>query len=306
VRAPSDPEHALISVGDWLAEVGYEFTTVTPETHRRVLARTAGALARSPRDVFGWSRPFERGLLPEAIVEALATADVLVVQPDGRYASRIRFSTLRGRLYVHSAYPTDHEHAVFFGPDTYRFCAALAREVTGARRIVDLGAGSGAGGISLAERCDLITLADCNPLASTYARVNAHLAGCADRVELAIGDLFEAVHGEVELVIANPPYIADGQQRLYCDGGGELGTGLSLRIVEESLARLRPGGRLVLYTGSPICDGVDPIRRAVTPLLAGTRWRYRELDPDVFGEELETATYAGVERIAAVLLTIDV
>jgi len=304
VRAPNDPEHALISVGEWLAELGYEFTTITPESHRRVLARADRKVARSVRDVFGWSLPFDPGLLPAHIVEALRTGGAL--EQDGvRLKSRIRFSSLRGRLYVHSAYPTDHEHAVFFGPDTYRFCAALAKTVTGARRVVDLGAGSGAGGISLAERCDVITLADCNPLAATYARVNAHLAGCADRVELAIGDLFEAVTGSIELVIANPPYIADRDCRLYCDGGGDLGTGLSVRIVEESLGRLAPGGKLVLYTGSPIQDGVDPIRKAVAPLLAHTKWRYRELDPDVFGEELATETYAKVDRIAAVLLTVE-
>lgn len=300
MRAPSDPESALISVGEWLAELGYEFTTVTPETHRRVMARSREA--RSIRDVFGWSLPFSPDLLPRAIGDALRTAGVLDDATD-MWRTRIRFSSLRGRLYAHSAYPTDHEHAVFFGPDTYRFCSALAKEVAGARRVVDLCAGSGAGGISLAERCDQITLADCNPLAATYARINAHLAGCADRVELAIGDLFEAVTGPVELVIANPPYIADSQHRLYCDGGGELGTALALRIIDESLARLAPGGKLVLYTGSPICDGVDPIRRAAASL--GKRWRYRELDPDVFGEELETETYRRCERIAAVLLVVE-
>ncbi|MEO8550568.1 MAG: methyltransferase [Kofleriaceae bacterium] len=302
MRAPSDPESALISVGQWLAELGYEFTTVTPETHRRVIARAI--TARSIRDVFGWSLPFDRELLPTTIADALRTAEVLDDRAE-LWKTRIRFSSLRGRLYAHSAYPTEQEHAVFFGPDTYRFCAALAKEVAGERRVGDLGAGSGAGGISLAERCDHITLADCNPLAATYARINAHLAGCAARVELAIGDLFEAVHGPVELVIANPPYIADTRERVYCHGGGQLGTELSLRIVEESLARVAPGGKLVLYTGSPIQDGVDPIRRAVAPLLGSRRWRYRELDPDVFGEELETETYRQVERIAAVLLVVE-
>jgi methylase of polypeptide subunit release factors len=303
VQAPSDPEAALISVGAWLAEAGYEFTTVTPETHRRVAARTQRA--RNARDVFGWSHPFERGLLPAEILDALRIAGALEERRE-LLASRIRFSSLRGRLFVHSAYPTLGEHAVFFGPDTYRFCAALATSVSGARRVVDLGAGSGAGGISLAERCDHIVLADCNPLAATFARVNAHLNGCADRVELAIGDLFETVQGEVDLVIANPPYIADADERVYCHGGGDLGTGLSIRIIEDSIERLAPGGRLVMYTGSPIRDGVDPIRQAAARLLAGKRWRYRELDPDVFGEELESSPYDTVERIAAVVLVADV
>ena len=36
----------------------------------------------------------------------------------------------------------------------------------------------------------------------------------------------------------------------------------------------------------------------------GWEWRYEELDPDVFGEELEVPAYRQVERIAAVLLTL--
>ena len=41
---------------------------------------------------------------------------------------------------------------------------------------------------------------------------------------------------------------------------------------------------------------------ALRPLLAHTRFDYRELDPDVFGEELERAPYARAERIAVVAL----
>jgi hypothetical protein len=33
-------------------------------------------------------------------------------------------------------------------------------------------------------------------------------------------------------------------------------------------------------------------------------WTYRELDPDVFGEELATPGYESVDRIAAVVLTV--
>lgn len=303
MKAPDDPEAALIAVGEWLGKLGYDLVTVTPETHRRVVATRHAAT--TIRDVFGWSLPFDASLLPAGIVDAMKVADVLVERGDA-LATRIRFSSLRGRLYCHSAYPTESSHAVFFGPDTYRFCAAIARAVTSAHRVVDLGAGSGAGGLSLAERCEEIVLADCNPLAARYARVNAYLAGCADRTEIVIGDLFENVPGAADLVIANPPYLADPRERVYCHGGGELGTGLALRILDEALPRLAPGGKLLLYTGSPIRDGVDPIRAAAATRLGGRRWRYCELDPDVFGEEIETATYAGVERIAAVLLTVEV
>ena len=51
--------------------------------------------------------------------------------------------------------------------------------------------------------------------------------------------------------------------------------------------------------------GHDVFLRAATPLLErhGAAFHYEELDPDVFGEELEKPGYAAVERIAAVVLT---
>lgn len=296
---------ALVEVGRWLRAQEFRFTTVTPETHRRVNARREAVCARTLRDVFGWSRPFEPKLLPAAIVDALRGAQA-VVEHDGLLVSTVRFSSLHDGLYAHSAYPTRDENAVFFGPDTYRFAAVLAREVERATRVVDIGCGSGAGGLMLAERAVAIVLADINPRAAAFARVNAELAGVAERVEVVLGDLYAPVIGELDLIIANPPYLVDPAQRVYRDGGGDLGTGLAVRIVQEGLARLRSGGRLILYTGAPIVGGEDRVLATLAPLLAGTTWRYTELDPDVFGEELDTPAYAAVDRIAAVALVATV
>ena len=59
---------------------------------------------------------------------------------------------------------------------------------------------------------------------------------------------------------------------------------------------------MILYTGSPIVDGRDLMRESIAEHLSplGVRWDYRELDPDVFGEELELPAYANVDRIAVV------
>ncbi|MNW22127.1 hypothetical protein D3C71_2234470 [compost metagenome] len=53
--------------------------------------------------------------------------------------------------------------------------------------------------------------------------------------------------------------------------------------------------------------GRDPFLAAVEPLLSGDHfgWTYHEVDPDVFGEELLQPGYESVERIAAVVLTVD-
>ena len=112
--------------------------------------------------------------------------------------------------------------------------------------------------------------------------------------------MLQGVAQTPDLIVANPPYLADPLGRAYRDGGGELGTGLSERIVEESLERLRPGGRLLLYSATAVVDGEHLLWRKLAPLLGKARADYLELDPDVFGEELERPAYSSVERIAVV------
>jgi methylase of polypeptide subunit release factors len=293
---------ALLELGRALRAADYHFVTVTPATHERVNARRPVG-APTLRDIFGWSRPFGAAALPGAMRDLLEEAGALAESGEG-YRSAVRFSSLASHLFVHSAHPTVDPAAVFFGPDTYRFGAMLlARAPAWSTCIADVGCGSGAGGILLAARGQRVILTDVNDQALRLARVNVALAG-VDNVETVRSDVLSGVEGDIDLVISNPPYMADPQHRAYRDGGGMLGEALSVRIVVESLGRLRPGGRLLLYTGTPVVEGRDVFRHAVGPALAsGTAtFEYAEIDPDVFGEELDRPGYAGVERIAAVRL----
>ncbi len=286
----------LASLGRALRERGYAFVTPTPETHRRVLAR--GIPARTLRDVFGWSKPFAPGVLDPVLLGFLENAGAL--QRDGAQArSGVRFSSLGPLLLAHSAYPTTAPDAVFFGPDTYRFAAfLLAHAPAQIGALADVGCGTGAGGLLLASRARSVELLDVNELALRFARANCELNGVQARV--ARSDVLQGVTETPDLIVANPPYLADPLGRAYRDGGGELGTGLSERIVEESLERLRPGGRLLLYSATAVVDGEHLLWRKLAPLLGKARAAYLELDPDVFGEELERPAYSQVERIAVV------
>jgi hypothetical protein len=70
---------------------------------------------------------------------------------------------------------------------------------------------------------------------------------------------------------------------------------------------VEPGGRIVLYTGSAIVEGRDGFRERAERMChgAGASFDYEELDVDVFGSELSSPPYAGVERLAAVgLITV--
>lgn len=310
--ALSPEEAALVRLGSALKEAGYSYVTVTPETHRRVSGRPENAEARDLRDVFGWSRPFHPSVLPRGMLDLMAEAGVLSTN-GALHSSAVRFSSLGQDLLVHSAFPTLGADTVFFGPDTYRFVRLLQAELSGRQvpwRCADIGCGSGAGGIALArlagrEDEPAVTHIDVNREALRYARINASLAGLS-RAEFVESDILATVPGAFDLIVSNPPYLADPAHRTYRDGGGSLGLDLSLRIVSESAPRLAPGERLILYTGVAIIEGRDPFEAAVRDRLAGSdvHWTYREIDPDVFGEELGTPAYRNADRIAAVSLVV--
>lgn len=310
VSADADHDLALLRLGQHLNAEQYRFVTVTPLTHQRVNQREENRKARSLRDIFGWSRPFESELLPESELQALLDSGVLRAHA-GLWVSNVRWSTLDDLLFVHSSFPTVAHDSVFFGPDTYRFAQAIEEHLRSSshpvRTAVDIGCGSGVGAILIARaRRDAQVLAvDINPTALRFTTINATLAG-VENVSAYHSDILAGTSGEFDLIVANPPYMQDTQQRAYRHGGEQLGSELSVRILKQAVERLTVGGSLVLYTGAPSVEGVDLFleqARAVvdTPELA---WTYREMDPDVFGEELEAAPYERADRIAAVVLTV--
>ena len=304
----------LGSVLRHVGDTGYRFTTTTPLTHQRLLDYRGGEPGTTLRDVFGWNLPFLAGAIAPDLLDLMTRAGILV-RRGAFLKSAMRIASVDDLLFLHSAFPTIDQTAVFFGPDTYRFIRfVLSHPPTLSAnasmetplRLLDVGCGSGAGGIVVARtlrRAGLAvdaTLNDINPLALDTSDLNAQHAGV--RVNLALGDALDSVVGDFDLIIANPPFLNDAQQRAYRHGGAGLGRALSLRIAADALARLAPGGRLLLYTGVAMLDGTDPFLAELTPLLAasGCDWRYEEIDPDIFGDELARSIYAHVDRIAAV------
>lgn len=294
---------ALQTLLTQLKAAGYRFTTPAPSTHRRVLTRRTGQVARDLVDVFGWNMRFEDGLLPTEILAALHAAQGLT-RHGAQWVSRYRVASLDDDLYVHSAFPTT-ENSVFFGPDSYRFAHFIQRAAPPLKRyarILDIGAGSGVGGVVAARMAKQprLILADINAKALALAAVNARAAGFAAALipceGLPPGD------ERFDLIVANPPYIGGAPGKTYADGGGELGLDLSIEWARSAVTRLAPGGKFLLYSGAAITRGLDPLRTALAPIAqaAGCAFRYDELDPDVFPSTLLQPAYWGVERIAAI------
>ena len=132
-------------------------------------------------------------------------------------------------------------------------------------RILDVGTGSGVIGISLAlDLADLdpeTWLADVSPEALALAEENRQRLSSPDsRIQLLTSDLFEAVEGRFDLLVANLPYVPESDRTLLSRevqrdpslalfGGGETGTAMMLRLLEECRDYLNPGGVIALEYG---------------------------------------------------------
>lgn len=128
----------------------------------------------------------------------------------------------------------------------------------GSGRILDLCAGTGCIGISVAlERPGLeVDLVEIDSDAAEVARRNVELHRVGDRVRVCVGDLFESTKGNYDAILSNPPYVRSAEidslsrevrrePRLALDGGPD-GLEVVRRIAAEASSRLLPGGLLAL------------------------------------------------------------
>jgi len=115
-------------------------------------------------------------------------------------------------------------------------------------RVVDVGTGSGAVALALKdERPDLeVTGTDVSAGALAVARDNAARLGLGGDVAFVEGDLLAGL-GEVDAVLSNPPYVADGERA----------------ALAPEILRHEPTG--ALFAGA---DGLDVIRRLVPAAVA--------------------------------------
>ncbi|RAK59830.1 SAM-dependent methyltransferase [Phenylobacterium hankyongense] len=229
-----------------------------------------------------------------------------MLRPSGPgFVSTLAVAAVGRLLFLHTSLRARTPDAVFFGPDSYRFADFIRAEMptlAAGATILDLGAGSGVGGLvaaTLAPQGQLV-LSDRNPRALRLAAVNAAFADRA--AVLHEGDGAPDQPRSLDLVVANPPYVGGARGPIYSHGGGRRGEAISLRWAAQAMERLAPGGALLLYTGSAIVRGNDPLREGLARACdtAGCDLAYRELDPDVFPSLLLKPAYWGVERIAAV------
>ncbi|TCH65732.1 class I SAM-dependent methyltransferase [Acinetobacter sp. ANC 4862] len=314
--AQTSQQQALLFLLDFLKQRDYRFTVITPLSHQRILNRNNNTKnkAITLRDIFGWNLAFaEKDLEPELF--AILKENQLIHFQDGQWFSHVRVASLDDELFIHSSFPTIQHDAVFFGPDTYRFVYHLKQYLAGKsqlfKRGLELCCGTSAAAISIAKHYpnfNEMMVADLNPKALLYSQINASFTGL-DNIFPVYSNLFANIEGKFDLIFANPPYLIDQDQRQYRHGGNELdGNELSFTIVKEGMQRLNPQGCLFLYTGVAIRPDGNPFLEQLEKLIESksyVNWSYEEIDPDVFGEELDQPAYQHIERIALVLVKLE-
>ena len=181
-------------------------------------------------------------------------------------------------------------------PVTELLVETALRVARRARRVCDVGTGSGA--IAAALACELPAAAvwACDRDTGALKVARANLARHAPRVTLVCADLVSAFRPRAfDLVVANLPYVTDAElptlepevrdhePRLALAGGAD-GLAVVRRLVAAAPEALAPGGWLVMESG---CGQAPGVRAA---LAAAGR----------FAEPIVVRDGDGIERVTAV------
>ncbi|ABF54418.1 peptide chain release factor N(5)-glutamine methyltransferase [Sphingopyxis alaskensis] len=147
-------------------------------------------------------------------------------------------------------------------PDSETLIAAAVQHfgAAGPRHILDLGTGPGTLLFAaMSEWADARGLGvDASDVALGYARANAIALGLADRVGLMQGDWAAGVTGRFDLILCNPPYIAESEALMPDvadhEPAGALFAGADgladyRRIIPDLPHLLAPGGIAILEIG---------------------------------------------------------
>ena len=168
---------------------------------------------------------------------------------------------LLGTVFFHKHEFKTDARALIPRPETEELAEwILSWELPSDLQILDMGCGSGVLGLSLAAaRPDWkVTLADVSPDALALAQENAAALDIPNTTFIH-SDLFTAVDGLFDGIVANLPYIPEAERATLTREvmhdpalalfSGSDGLDLIRRFVPEAFARLKPGGWVVLEIG---------------------------------------------------------
>lgn len=268
-------------------------------TAREVLEAAAELAQRTSAEATPWDA---RILLAHAMGGAspLSLDPRRQVEPD----ARARFDALWERRLVGT--PVQHllgewdfygrpftvdRRALVPRPETEVLVAAALREAPSARRVLDLGTGSGVLAITfLLERPASRAVAlDASLEALTLARANAARHGVLPRLGLTASDWLTALGSRrFDLALSNPPYLAFSESASLPKTVREHDPARALFAGEDALAAIRhllnelpplllPGAFFLFEIGYGQSEAVEEEVRS------RHRWRFQRIEPDLNG-----------------------
>jgi release factor glutamine methyltransferase len=148
--------------------------------------------------------------------------------------------------------------------------ALLAADATAV--VADICTGSGCIAVAIARerpRARLVAT-ELSNAALEIAHRNAARHGAADRVTFVRGDLFGDIESGFDVIVSNPPYVADvdrtslqpevrDHEPALALFAGPDGLHVIRRLVQEAPARLRPGGSLIFEFGFGQAEAVGQL-----------------------------------------------
>ena len=226
-----------------------------PATDARVLI--SGLLGKSAAELLLYRNDHIDGDLVEQI--GLAIERRAAHEPVHRILGRRAFYDIELALSAETLEPR---------PDTEVLIDMLLphlRKMAAAKpvpRILDLGTGTGAIGLSLVHAVESVeaVLTDLSPDALATATRNAESLGLASRVKPVLSSWYDKVEGRFDIIVSNPPYIVTSlidslsadvkcfDPILALDGGPD-GLDAYRRIAEGALVHLAEGGLVAVEIG---------------------------------------------------------
>jgi len=256
----------------------------SPESIATALKEAASVLAsvsETPRLEAEVLLAHVTGLTPTAILARLER--LLAPDEKARYnellarrAAGVPLPYLTGRMEFYGLEFTVTPDVLIPRPETEVLVEqALARNP---RTVVDGGTGSGCIAIALAVHLPQarVWATDISRAALRVAVDNAQRHGVADRILFIQADLLSPLRGPVDLIVSNPPYVAEEEwpalpasvreyePRQALDGGPG-GLMVIRRLLKGAPRLLRPGGTLLVEIGAGQGDRATALARSSTP-----------------------------------------
>jgi len=181
--------------------------------------------------------------------EVLIRAGLLLINQEKCFARASLFPVGDHLIFSDHAWPklphpgfvnVPYDQLMSVGTDSRWLARATVRHPIGST--LDLCTGSGVQALLASSHSQQVVAVDINPRAARCTHFNAQASG-ATNIEIAVGDLFEPVHGKCfDLITANPPFVPSPVNSIGYRDGGHSGEDVLRRIVNGLPHHLSPGG----------------------------------------------------------------